>query len=180
MSAAPESYQQGYSGFAKALHWIVALLVLTTIPVGIAMGQIQNAPFNLFNFHKSIGVLILILMTVRLIYRLSHGAPPEPNIPAIYRYAGTATHWALYVLLFLTPISGAIANMYYGAGTPFFGLFEIAPFFTKNEETANFIFARHRWMGFAIGVLAMMHIGAALFHYVIRKDGVLQRMLPGS
>lgn len=179
MSVAPESYQQGYSGFAKSLHWIVALLVLTAIPVGIVMGQIENAPFNLFNFHKSLGVAVLLLMTIRLIYRIVHGAPPEPNIPAFYRYAGKVTHWALYILLFLTPISGAIANMYYGATTPFFGLFEIQPFFTKNEDTANFIFARHKIMGFTVGVLAIMHIGAALFHYVIRKDGVLERMLPG-
>ncbi len=180
MSVAPENYQQGYSGFAKSLHWIVALLVLTAIPVGIAMGQIENAPFNLFNFHKSLGVAVLLLMTIRLIYRIVHGAPPEPNIPAFYRYAGKVTHWALYILLFLTPISGAIANMYYGATTPFFGLFEIQPFFVKNEDTANFIFARHKIMGLAVGALAIMHIGAALFHYVIRKDGVLQRMLPGS
>jgi cytochrome b561 len=180
MSVAPQTYQQGYSSFAKSLHWIVALCVLTTIPVGLVMGQIENAPFNLFNFHKSLGVLILVLMTIRLIYRLVNGAPPEPSIPAFYRFAGRATHWALYVLLFLTPISGAIANMYYGAPTPFFGLFEIQPFFAKNEEISNFIFARHRIMGFAIGVLAMMHIGAGLFHYFIRRDGVLQRMLPGS
>ena len=180
MSVAPQSYEQGYSGFAKSLHWIVALLVLTVIPVGIVMGQIENAPFNLFNFHKSLGVLILILMTVRLIYRLANGAPPEPNIPAFYRFAGRATHWALYVLLIVTPVSGAIANMYYGAGTPFFGLFEVQPFFTKDEEIANFIFARHKVMGFTVGVLVILHIAAALFHYFIRRDRVLQRMLPGS
>jgi cytochrome b561 len=179
MSVAPESYQQGYSGFAKSLHWIVALLVLTAIPVGIIMGEIEKPPFNLYNFHKSLGVAVLLLMTIRLIYRIVHGAPPEPNIPAFYRYAGKATHWALYFLLFLTPISGAIANMYYGATTPFFGLFEIQPFFVKNEDTANFIFARHKIMGFTVGMLAIMHIGAGLFHYFIRKDGVLQRMLPG-
>jgi cytochrome b561 len=180
MSVAPESYQHGYSGFAKSLHWIVALCVLTTIPVGLAMGQIENAPFNLFNFHKSLGVLILVLMTIRLIYRLVHGTPPEPRIPAFYRFAGNVTHWALYILLFLTPISGAIANMYYGAVTPFFGLFEIQPFFAKNEEISNFIFARHRLLGFAVGALALMHISAGLFHYFIRKDEVLQRMLPSK
>ena len=180
MAAAPESYQQGYSGIAKSLHWIVALLVLTVIPVGIAMGQIEKQPFNLFNFHKSLGVLILILMTIRLIYRLSHGAPREANIPAFYRVAGSVTHWALYVLLIATPIGGVIANMYYGAPTPFFGLFEVQPFVAKNEAIANAIFAQHKLAGYLVGLLAIMHIGAGLFHYVIRKDGVLQRMLPGS
>lgn len=180
MSAISKNPIPGYSGFAKSLHWIVALLVLTIIPVGIVMGEVQNAPFNLYNFHKSLGVLILILMTVRLIYRLVNGVPPEPGIPAFYRIAGRLTHWALYILLFLTPISGAIANMYYGAPTPFFGLFEVQPFFAKNEEISNYIFARHKIMGFAVGALALMHVGAGLFHYFIRRDGVLQRMLPGS
>ncbi len=180
MSVAPQSYQQGYSGFAKSIHWIVALLVLTIVPVGIAMGRIENAPFNLFNFHKSLGVLILVLMTIRLIYRLVHGTPPEPKIPAFYRFAGAATHWALYVMLIATPIMGAVANMYYGAATPFFGLFEVQPFVAKNEALSDTLFARHRIMGFAVGALVCAHIGAGLFHYFIRRDGVLQRMLPGA
>lgn len=180
MSVAPESYQQGYSGFAKSIHWIVALLVLTVVPVGIVMGQIENAPFNLFNFHKSLGVLILALMTIRLIYRLVHGTPPEPKIPAFYRFAGNATHWALYFMLIATPIAGVIANMYYGAATPFFGLFELQPLVAKNEAIAEAIFARHRVAGLIVGALVCAHIGAGLFHYFIRRDGVLQRMLPGS
>jgi cytochrome b561 len=180
MSVAPESYQDGYSGFAKSIHWIVALLVLTVVPVGIVMGQIENAPFNLFNFHKSLGVLILVLMTIRLIYRFAHGTPPEPKIPAFYRFAGNVTHWALYVLLIVTPLLGAIANMYYGAATPFFGLFEVQPFVTKNEALSDSIFSVHKLLGFAVGALVCAHIGAGLFHYFIRRDGVLQRMLPGS
>ena len=54
------------------------------------------------------------------------------------------------------------------------------PFVAKNEAIANAIFAQHKLAGYLVGLLAIMHIGAGLFHYVIRKDGVLQRMLPGS
>lgn len=182
MSVAPESYRHGYSGFAKSLHWIVALCVLTTIPVGVAMNRITGDLANgLFNFHKSLGILILILMTVRIIYRLAKGVPPhEPGLPAFFVFAGNVTHWALYILLIAMPISGWVANSAYGAPTPFFGLFNLPSLAAKNEVLSTQIFGVHRWMGYAIGALIAMHIGAALFHHFIRGDNVLRRMLPGS
>jgi len=181
MSVAPQSLQQGYSGIAKSLHWIVALCVLTIVPLGIIMGNLPDGDFTnkLFEFHKSLGALILMLMTVRLIYRVVHGAPPEANIPAFYRFAGAATHWALYVLLIVTPMVAWVGYNAYGVKVPFFGLFELPALVGKNEPLSERLFAAHRALGIAVGVLMVMHIGAALFHYVIRKDGVLQRMLPG-
>jgi cytochrome b561 len=182
MSVAPESYRHGYSGIAKSLHWIVAICVLTIVPVGIAMnrvtGDLQN---GLFNFHKSLGILILVLMTVRIIYRLAKGAPPhEPGLPAIFVFAGTATHWALYILLLVTPVLGWVGNSAFGASTPFFGLFDLPAIVAKNDALAERVFGIHKLMGYAIGVLFCMHIGAALFHHFIRGDNVLRRMLPGS
>lgn len=182
MSVAPQTYQQGYSGIAKSLHWIVALCVLTIVPVGITMGRLPDSAFknNLFEFHKSLGALILMLMTVRLIYRLVKGAPPEPKIPAFYRFAGNVTHWALYVLLIATPMVAWIGYNAFGVRVPFFGLFELPALVGKNDALSDTLFGVHRFLGITVGVLMMMHIGAGLFHYFIRKDGVLQRMLPGS
>lgn len=181
MSAAPKSYPQGYSTIAKSLHWIVALCVITIVPVGIMMGRLPDTAFknNLFEFHKSLGALILMLMTVRLIYRLVKGAPPEPNIPAFYRFAGNATHWALYVLLIATPLVAWIGYNAFGVRVPFFGLFELPALVGKNDPLSDTMFSVHRFLGITVGVLMVMHIGAGLFHYFIRKDGVLQRMLPG-
>jgi cytochrome b561 len=178
MSVAP----QGYSTIAKSLHWIVALCVITIVPVGIMMGRLPDTAFknNLFEFHKSLGALILMLMTVRLIYRLVKGAPPEPKIPAFYRFAGNATHWALYVLLIVTPMVAWIGYNAFGVRVPFFGLFELPAIVGKNDALSDTLFAVHRFLGISVGVLIVMHIGAGLFHYFIRKDGVLQRMLPGS
>jgi cytochrome b561 len=169
-----------YDGFQKSIHWIVALCVLTIIPVGFSMNRIEgNIQNTLFNFHKSLGALILILMTVRLIYRLTKGVPKDHELPAFFRIAGSATHWILYILLFVTPIMGYVANSAFGAATPFFGIFELPPIVAKNEALAETLFMRHKFLGYTIGVFAAMHIGAALFHFVIRRDGVLQRMLPG-
>jgi cytochrome b561 len=181
MSVAPQMYQQGYSGVAKSLHWIVALCVIAIVPMGIMMGRLPDGDFknNLFEFHKSLGALVLMLMTVRLIYRVVHGAPPEPRIPAFYRFAGNVTHWVLYALLFATPIVAWIGYNAFGVRVPFFGLFELPALIGKNEALSDRLFAVHRFLGITTGIFMVMHIGAALFHYVIRKDGVLERMLPG-
>ncbi len=185
MSVAPENYQpgyqQGYSGIAKSLHWIIAVCVIAIVPMGIMMGNLPDGDTknNVFEFHKSLGALILMLMTVRLIYRLAKGAPPESNIPAFYRFAGQATHWALYVLLIATPMVAWFGYNAFGLRVPFFGLFQLPALIGKDEALSDQLFAVHRFLGITIGVLMLMHIGAALFHYVIRRDGVLQRMLPG-
>jgi cytochrome b561 len=180
MSVAPQSYRRYYDGLQKSLHWIVALCVITIIPVGITMNRIEGDIQNtLFNFHKSLGALILMLMTLRLIYRLVKGVPKDTELPAFFRIVGGATHWILYALLIITPIMGYVANSAYGAATPFFGLFELPPIVGKNDALSETLFARHKLLGYATGLVAAAHIGAALFHYVIRRDGVLQRMLPG-
>lgn len=181
MSVAPDIDRVGYSGFAKSLHWIVALCVLTTVPVGILMGRVGDPlSGNLYNFHKSLGATILTLMTVRIIYRLIKGAPPHHNLPAFYRIAGSINHWALYIMLIATPIVGWVMNSAFGgSGFPFFGLFELPALISENKPLYDRLAPLHGFMGFTVGVLFCMHIGAALFHYFIRRDGVLQRMLPG-
>ena len=75
-------------------------------------------------------------------------------------------------------VGGWLANSAYGAPTPFFGLFELPALRGKDQAFAEQVFANHRFFGFVIAALAAMHIGAALQHYFIKKDGVLQRMLP--
>jgi cytochrome b561 len=159
----------------------VAACVLTTAPVAIAMtwvgdGATQDA---LYNFHKSLGVLILILVVLRVLNRLIVSAPaPEPGIERWQKAASSATHGLLYVLLVAMPIVGYVANSAYGAPTPFFGLFNLPPIVAENKPLSETLFMLHRWSGFVLIVLVLMHIGAALFHHVIRGDNVLRRMLP--
>jgi cytochrome b561 len=170
----------GYSGFAKFLHWLIALCVIVIVAVGIAMSNYEG-PWGdfLYNTHKSLGILILLLMIVRVAYRLSHGAPPpEPTIEPWQRGVSNIVHTLLYVLLIVQPILGYLANSAYGATTPFFGLFDIPPILAKDEPLSDRLFLVHKWAGFGIAALALMHIGAALQHYFLRRDGVLQRMLP--
>lgn len=171
----------GYPATSKLLHWLVAACVLTTLPVALAMVRVGKGPTQdlLYNFHKSLGVLILILMVLRLINRLVVGAPiPDPGIERWQQTVSSAVHTALYVLLLAMPVVGTIANSAYGAPTPFFGLFTLPKLVGDNQALATQLFAVHRWTGFLVILLAGMHVGAALFHYFIRRDTVLQRMLP--
>jgi len=170
-----------YPATSKLLHWLVAICVLTTAPVAIAMTRMSKGPTQdmLYNFHKSLGVLILVLMLLRLINRLAVGAPiPDPGIAPWQKTVSSIVHTSLYVLLLAMPVVGHIANSAYGAPTPFFGLFNLPPVIGKNEALATQLFTYHRWAGYLVILLVLMHVGAALYHYVIRNDNVLQRMLP--
>jgi cytochrome b561 len=170
-----------YPATSKLLHWLVAISVLTTAPVAIAMVRVEKGALQdtLYSFHKSLGVLILILMLLRLINRLVVGAPiPDPGIAQWQKTLSSIVHTSLYVLLLAMPVVGYYANSVYGAPTPFFGLFELPPIAAKNETLATQLFTLHRWVGFLVIALVLMHVSAALYHYFIRHDNVLQRMLP--
>lgn len=171
----------GYPATSKLLHWAVAACVLTTVPVSIAMKNVSEGPVQdtLYNLHKSLGVLILLLMILRLINRLIAGAPaPDPSIARWQKAVSSAVHGLLYVLLFAMPLVGYLANSTYGATTPFFGLFTLPAIVGKDEALATKLFAFHMYTGWFVTLLVVMHIGAALQHHFVHRDNVLKRMLP--
>jgi cytochrome b561 len=170
-----------YPATSKLLHWLVAACVLMTAPVAIAMTRIDKGPTQdaLYNFHKSLGVLILVLMGLRLINRLAVGAlAPEAEIAPWQKTVSSTVHTSLYVLLLAMPVVGYIANSAYGASTPFFGMFELPAIVGRNEALATQLFTLHRWVGWFVVLLVLTHISAALYHHLIRRDAVLKRMLP--
>ena len=171
-----------YTATARVLHWLVAALVLLMVPLGIVIANEWGGPVQqpLYNLHKSVGALLLPLVVVRLIYRLLHPPLPLPaDIAAIQQFAAYATHWSLYVLLIVQPIIGLIATSAYRAPIPVFGLFELPPVWPENRALSEQLFAVHRFLGIAIGVVASMHIAAALHHHFVRRDQVLMRMISG-
>jgi cytochrome b561 len=170
-----------YPATSKLLHWLVAICVLTTAPVAITMIRIGKGPTQdmLYNFHKSLGVLILVLMVLRLINRLAVGAPiADPGIEPWQKTVSSVVHSSLYVLLLAMPVVGYVANSAYGAPTPFFGLFDLPTIVEKNDPLATQLFTVHRWVGWLVILIVLMHVGAALYHYFIRRDDVVKRMLP--
>jgi cytochrome b561 len=182
IDASPASARPAYTPTARVLHWLIAALVLLMVPLGIVIANEWGGPVQepLYNLHKSIGAVLLPLVVVRLAYRLTHPPLPLPaDIPALQQSAAHATHWTLYGLLIAQPVVGLVATSAYPAPVPIFGLFELPPVWPENRPLSDRLFALHRWMGIAIGVIAAMHISAALHHHFLRRDKVLMRMISG-
>lgn len=177
-----DTFRPAYTLSARILHWLTAILVLSMIPFGILMVRINEGPAQdlLFNLHRSIGVILLPIVFVRLIYRLKNSPLPLPDdVPMIQRAAAHATHWMLYLLLIVQPLVGWIATSAYRAPIRVFWLFELPPIWPENRAFSEGLFALHQLIGFAIAVLICMHIGAALFHHFVHRDRVLMRMISG-
>ncbi|MGE7469614.1 cytochrome b [Bosea sp. NPDC003192] len=175
-----------YSPVARMLHWLTVAAVFVMIPLGLAMTYRGNTldiwdgvTDALYSTHKLLGFLVLWLSAGRLIYRLMHGAPPdEPTLEWWQKAASHLVHWALYGLLLIVPLLGWIGVSLFPS-LMVFNLFELPALAAPNEEVAKRVLSIHGWLAILLALLACAHIGAALFHYFIRKDGVLRRMLPG-
>jgi cytochrome b561 len=175
-----------YSTAARRFHWWTVALLAIQVPVGLYMtyrGNVQSIwdglTNTLYSSHKTLGLVILVLVVARLVYRLVHGAPSdEPTIEWWQKAASHATHWSLYLLLILVPIVGWLGISLYGA-REVFGIATIPALAAQNSEAAGPVLMLHRYLALLTVALIAMHIGAAVvLHYFIRKDGVLQRMLP--
>jgi len=170
----------GYTLTARILHWITAALVLIMVPIGVAMANADfgGAQDTLYHLHRSIGVLLLPIVVIRLIYRLRNPAPPLPaDIPWIQQLAAHMTHWGLYTLLIVQPVVGWIATSAYRAPIKVFWLFELPPIWPVDQPYSEKMFGVHRLIGIVLALLICMHIGAALYHHFVRKDDVLMRMV---
>jgi len=173
-----------YSPAARRFHWWVVALLAIQVPVGIYMayrGNVLNIwdglTNNLYSTHKMVGLIILALVIARLIYRFRNGAPrDEPTLEVWHKAASHATHWSLYLLLLVVPVLGYLGVCYYPA-LSVFG-FNLPALVSPDDAAAAKVLAAHAIGAFLLIALIGMHIGAGLYHYLIRKDGVLNRMLP--
>jgi cytochrome b561 len=179
MSAQPAP---AYRPAARALHWISAVLVLATFPAGVIMLQeglsrpLQNA---LFMFHKNIGVVILLLVLARIAYRLANPPPPLPDsIPAVQARIAGAVHWLLYLFLIVMAVSGYVRVVAGGFPLEVWDAMGVPRLVEKSKELADQAKAIHATARFGLFALILAHVGAAVYHGVVRKDGVFSRMWP--
>lgn len=171
-----------YSMTARLLHWGMALLILLTIPAGFLMVQaglnrsVQNA---LFLYHKNVGVLLLILVVARLIWRMLHPAPPLPvTMPAMQRLVAHLSHGLLYALLVVMPIAGYVRVRAGGFPIEMLDVLGVPTLVPRSASLADMAKTVHYFGAVVITALVMLHFGAALYHLFVRRDGVFQRMWP--
>jgi cytochrome b561 len=174
-----------YSPKARAFHWITFACVALLFVLGEVMtyrGNTLNVwdglTNGLYSAHKLLGFAVLWIVIARLTYRLRHGAPAdEPTLEPWQKLASHVTHWSLYGLLIVVPLLGWRGISQYPA-RDIFGLVNLPPIAAVSKDGAAQSFFWHELLGKAMLALILAHVGAALFHHAVRKDGVLRRMLP--
>ncbi|MEJ1159221.1 cytochrome b [Prosthecomicrobium sp. N25] len=163
---------------ARVLHWLIAVLVIGNIIGGFVIANVEGVD-TIYNLHRSTGFLIMVLAILRLLYRLTNPPPPLPtHMPALQKFAAEVVHWALYGFMIVTPIVGWAASNAFGAQVSIYWLFELPAIVGKDEALFKSLIAAHQWLGIGFLLAILVHIGGALFHTVVQKDGILARMWP--
>jgi cytochrome b561 len=171
-----------YGGVSKLLHWAMFALVTAQLVVAWTMPEIEwgTEPEFLINLHLSLGVLLMLLVIVRLAWRVAHPTPPLPGTPAWQRWTAGLTHAALYVLLLVLPITGWAAASARGWPVTLFGIFTLPQLVHEGTKFGFKAGDMHAdLLSWVLLGLVGVHVVAALYHHFVRQDFVLRRMLPG-
>lgn len=171
---------ESYGWLAKLLHWVIALLLVGLVYAGLTFNGMERGPerTELAALHKSMALLTLALMTIRLVWKFMNTRPAAPaGTPGWQNTAATLTHWLLYAAVYFQLIAGILVSGQRPIG--FFGLFEIPPLLEQNEEQHELFEGLHAWGWKILAGLVALHVLAALYHHVKLKDNVLRRMTIG-
>jgi len=157
---------------ARVLHWSMAILILAMLFIGVSMVTDLSVRHPvLVSLHKCTGLALLVLVIARIIVRLSIPHPPLPqDLPAVQRLAAGASHLLLYGLMLAMPLLGWAMLSAGGYPRPL-DLPAIAPYAVLRQA--------HGWAGYLLFATVLVHVGAALMHAWVRRDGVLRSMWPG-
>ena len=167
---------------ARGFHWLIAVLVLAQFVIGSIAEEMKLTPakLDLFVWHKSIGVTVLLLAILRLAWRFANPPPASPaGTPPWERRVAAAAHWALYLLLFAVPLSGWWVSD--SSRVPFKAFFFLPmPDFIATDRAVQEAAAEvHEVLTLTLLIVVLGHVAAALRHHFVLRDDVLRRMLTG-
>jgi cytochrome b561 len=173
-----------WGSLSRGFHWGLGLVIIGMIAFGWWMNHFPARPDRFFyrSIHADIGYALLLLMVLRLIWRVLN---PVPALPAgarqWQRIASGISHWGLYILTIAVAMlgwahSGARTQNY----SDFFGLFHVPQFTSPDRAAAGFYEDRHIWFAYGLLALIVIHVLAALWHHFIKRDRVAARMVDGS
>lgn len=168
-----------YDRTARLLHWLIAVLLLAQFVFGWWLGDIpRNTPARGYyvNLHKSMGMLIGLLIVLRIVWRLTHSAPPLPAaLPPWQRWLAAASHHALYLGMVLMPLSGYLASNFSKYGVNFFNTILLPPWGSNDKQLYALFNQTHKITAVALLALVVLHVLAALQHG-LRRDGIISRI----
>ncbi|UPW17213.1 cytochrome b [Agarivorans sp. TSD2052] len=162
---------------SKLIHWLMAGLFIALIAIALYMDYLPRSPekFEFFALHKALGVLALVSVFARIVWhRVSQ--VPAPIAEGFKLKLAHLGHIALYLLMLVMPISGALMSVSGGHDINFFDWFVISGFSEKSEGLNEITGLIHHYGSKALYVVLVGHIAAALYHHFIVKDDTLKRI----
>lgn len=171
-----------YDRIGKAVHWTTLLLIVgvyVAVWASHAAGTREQSAL-LVQLHRSMGLTILALTLFRLAWRWNARIPPLPaDLPLFQKLAARAIEYILYALLLLQPTLGLLNTNARGRRVDFYFLAELPPVLGPDKVLAKAAMAAHELVAYLLLALIVLHMAAALFHHFVRRDNVLNAMLPG-
>jgi cytochrome b561 len=178
------SMQPRYSALHQTLHWITALCMLAILPLAwVATNAKEKTPGleTMFDWHKTLGIIVLLITGFRLVWRFMDKPPAyPPKITRLDKAVAHVTYALFYVALLWMPITGLIMSSFEPYKLHLFGFIPLASPFKPNEAMADRFGYYHALGQWLIYALILLHLTATAFHVIWGRDGVLGRMLPAQ
>jgi cytochrome b561 len=173
-----------YTRTAQWLHWVMAIIFIVAWVIGFYSGNFLSYDVDgafkgqVITLHKNIATVIIFLVVVRILWRYTHPAPklPDTMSPAM-KVAAHAGHLALYFMLIALPVTGCLYSWSAGHPAPVLYLFEIPRLVQENPNITAIVKPLHIYLSWAVGLLIVGHLAAALKHHFVDKDNVLRSMI---
>lgn len=164
------------------LHWLMAAAIVAMLFIGVAMvSTVSSLHALLVSIHKPLGLMILLLVVVRLWLRFYTAVPPLPGtVPGWQRRLAHLSHWMLYAMMFLQPLVGWAMQSAAGYPVSVGGAFILPPIAPVNNDWYALLRPLHSAVALLLFMTVMLHLAAALFHALVRRDGVFESMSGGG
>jgi cytochrome b561 len=181
--SAAESRFARYTTTASLLHWLVAALVIGMIGFGWWMQGIPKLPVGprvtAYNLHKSLGMVVLLLMLLRVLWRATHRPPALVPMPRWQARAARGVHLLLYVCLFVQPLSGYLGSAYSGYPVKFFG-WTLPAWASADAPVKEAMSVVHLYNSWVLVAALALHLAGSVKHAWIDRDGSFRRIWPWS
>jgi len=171
---------QRFTVLQRLLHWVMAVCIIAILFIGVGMvSTIMPKYLSLVSIHKPLGIAILILALIRLVVRLRYGAPPLPaDLPEPMKLAAHLSHYAFYLLMIGMPLIGWAMLSAAAYPVVLFGGVNLPPILPQSDTLHALLWDAHFYLAFAFFALILLHVAVALFHALVRRDGVFEAMAP--
>lgn len=169
-----------YDRVAQTLHWLIAVMIIGLWAMGenfenVAKGQPR---LDFIALHRSVGMVLLLLVLLRIVWRLTHRPPPALPASRLADIATKAMHHGFYLLMVLIPVLGVLATWTHGRDLSIFGAINLPTMFASNKAIYEPLEEVHGFLASLIVLLAAAHALMALIHHFWMKDATLKRMSP--